>query len=100
VFCLPACACFCSLLANSALISRYAALRANALALPGAAAAAVLYGPSLTLAQPAAAAAVDSGAAAGNGSSVVTGTGQLYDSVAELELRLSGTMGIEVRVCT
>jgi hypothetical protein len=90
-FCCTRVPVICSLLANSALISRYAALRAKALALP---AAATLYGPSLTVAQPAAAAA-----GSGSSSSAVTGAGQLYDSVAELELRLSGTMGIEVRIC-
>jgi hypothetical protein len=89
--CIPACPFVCSLLANSALISRYAALRAKALSLP---AAATLYGPSLTVNQPAAAAVGSS-----SSTSAVTGAGQLYDSVAEVELRLSGTVGIEVRVC-
>ncbi|KAF6264084.1 hypothetical protein COO60DRAFT_1698526 [Scenedesmus sp. NREL 46B-D3] len=84
------------LLANSTLISRYAALRAQALGLPGAA---QLYGPALTLAQPAAAAAAGDGAAGdgGSSSSRVTGAGRLYEAVEALELRLSGTLGIEVR---
>jgi hypothetical protein len=90
----------CSLIANSTLISRYAVLRAQALGLP---AAAQLYGPSLTLAEPTATAAAAGGGTAGTASSSsssrrVVGEGALYDKVAELELRLSGTLGIEVGV--
>ncbi|WIA42269.1 hypothetical protein OEZ86_008285 [Tetradesmus obliquus] len=81
------------LVANSTLISRYAALRAAALGLPGLGQ--QLYGHSLDLAPPAAGAAVDE--AAGSSSSRVVGAGPEYEAVSQLELRLSGTMGIEVR---
>jgi hypothetical protein len=84
--CLPSCLAAHSLVSNSALISRYAALRAQALRLSGAP---QLYGPSLTLTQP-------EGKSSSRSSSAVIGAGPLYESVAGLELRLSGTMGIEV----
>uniref|UniRef100_A0A383VTK7 GST N-terminal domain-containing protein n=1 Tax=Tetradesmus obliquus TaxID=3088 RepID=A0A383VTK7_TETOB len=84
----------CSLVANSTLISRYAALRAAAVDLPGIGQ--QLYGPNLTLALPAAGAAVDQ-AAGSSSSSKVVGAGPQYEAVSQLELRLSGTLGIEVR---
>uniref|UniRef100_A0A383VTZ1 GST N-terminal domain-containing protein n=1 Tax=Tetradesmus obliquus TaxID=3088 RepID=A0A383VTZ1_TETOB len=83
-----------SLVANSTLISRYAALRAAAVDLPGIGQ--QLYGPNLTLALPAAGAAVDQ-AAGSSSSSKVVGAGPQYEAVSQLELRLSGTLGIEVR---
>ena len=106
----------CSLLQNSALISRWAALRAAAL---GAPAGAMLYGPSLGLADaaaaPAAAPAPGAGADAndsavsgdasaadgvgrsGGGKRAVVGSGDYYQEVADLELRTTSVIGVEVR---
>lgn len=88
-FLLLCCCAVCSLLSNSTLISRYAALRATALGLPRAD---QLYGDSLTLQPlPAAAGGDDPG-----GGSTVNGSGSFYEAVSSLELRLSGAMGVEV----
>lgn len=73
--------CFCSLLANSALIMRFASLRAEAL---GSNPAYRLYGNSLR-------------ADSSQNPAVITGTNEEYKRIAELELRSSGVIGIEVR---
>eukprot|EP00775_Hariotina_reticulata_P005107 gene5107-5347_t len=73
------------LLQNSNLISRYACLRAAALKLP---AAAQLYGGDLSL---------EPQQDQSSGDAVVVGSGGQYQAIADLELRLSGTLGVEVR---
>lgn len=69
-----------SLLQNSSLISRYAAL--HAAKLTGApVAAAQLYGPSLSV----------------DAQRIVGGSDELYKRVTQLELRIGGDIGVEVR---
>eukprot|EP00775_Hariotina_reticulata_P005106 gene5106-5346_t len=74
-----------SLLQNSNLISRYACLRAAALKLP---AADQLYGGDLSL---------EPQQDQSSGDAVVVGSGGQYQAIADLELRLSGTLGVEAR---
>jgi len=74
-----------SLLQNSNLISRYATLRAAALKLP---AAAQLYGSDLSL--------EEQQGQSRSTDVVVVGRGGQYQAIADLELRLSGTLGVEV----
>lgn len=71
-----------SLLQNSALITRYATLRVQAL---GQTPKYELYGNQLK---------VDTSATP----YVITGTGTDYEKISEMELRLSGTMGVEVSI--
>jgi hypothetical protein len=80
-----------SLLQNSALIARWAALRAAA---RGAPPSALLYGPSLEVAS---AGPNEAGGGEGEGKLVVSGGDDYYRSVSQLELRLSNGIGIEVR---
>ncbi|KAI8468491.1 MAG: hypothetical protein J3K34DRAFT_522876 [Monoraphidium minutum] len=93
------------LLQNSALIARWAALRAAALGAPPAA---LLYGPGLGVAEAAreqpggggggrAGDAGGGGGGGGGGRMAVVGSGQYYESVADLELRLSNGIGLEAR---
>lgn len=77
-----------SLLQNSNLISRYACLRAAALKLP---AAGQLYGGDLSL---------EPQQDQSSGDAVVVGSGGQYQAIADLELRLSGTLGVEVSCCS
>jgi hypothetical protein len=78
-----------SLLQNSNLISRYATLRAAALKLP---AAAQLYGGDLLSLE-------EQQGESGSNDAVVVGRGGQYQAIADLELRLSGTLGVEVSCC-
>lgn len=85
------CLCACSLLQDSALICRYAVLRAAALKLPTAS---DLYGsPALTLTTP-----TRSGSSNGSSSDSKGEVAGGDAATLELEARLGGTMGIEVSV--